>query len=199
MRVPLPELAPRVLDRGGSCRPERFPVRREATITGGDAENPENGIDDRGQGDHLPGGQEGAGPPGRAASVMRPGRISAYTTPQATFVARHGSRGGRAPVSSGWTSAVTLASSAYVRDTYTWSTRASSSSSVSRPCTNSALRISITCSRSAWDSRGGDHRASAFYGCGSPGPLITAPPLGNQRDEAKCNAVGRLLAIPHGG
>ena len=52
-------------------------------------------------------------------SVTMPGNIIAYTARQAIFVARHGSRGGRAPVSSVGMSAVTSASSAYVRDAYT--------------------------------------------------------------------------------
>ena len=41
-----------------------------------------------------------------------PGSNIAYSIPKAIFVARHGSRGGRAPVSSAGMSAVTSASSA---------------------------------------------------------------------------------------
>ena len=48
--------------------------------------------------------------------MIRPGKISAYTTTQAVFVARHGSRGRLATEGM---SAVTSASSAYVRDAYT--------------------------------------------------------------------------------
>jgi len=63
------------------------------------------------------------GPPGMRRTATMPGRNIAYSIRQAIFVARHGSRGDRAAVSSAGmsavTSAVTAASSAYVRDAYT--------------------------------------------------------------------------------
>jgi hypothetical protein len=49
--------------------------------------------------------------------------------------------------------AVTAASSAWVRAASAWPTRASSSPMVSWPCTNAALTVSITRSRSACDAR----------------------------------------------
>ena len=61
-----------------------------------------------------------------------PGRNAAYSNRQAIFVARHGAREDRAPVSEAGMSAMTSGSSAYVRDAYTRSARALSSSSVSR-------------------------------------------------------------------
>ena len=49
--------------------------------------------------------------------------------------------------------AVAAASSAWVRAASAWPTRASSSPMVSWPCTNAALTVSITRSRSACDAR----------------------------------------------
>ena len=63
------------------------------------------------------------GPPGMRRTATMPGRNIAYSIRQAIFVARHGSRVDRALAGSAGmsavTSAVTLASSAYVRDAYT--------------------------------------------------------------------------------
>jgi hypothetical protein len=92
-------------------------------------------------------------PPGRAMSVTMAGKIIAYTVRPASFVARQGSRVGWIPVSPAGMSAVTAASSAYVRDAYTCPSRASNSSSVSRPSTNATFSAPIVCSRSAWDAR----------------------------------------------
>jgi hypothetical protein len=49
--------------------------------------------------------------------------------------------------------AVTVASSAYVREANVWPIRASNSSLVSRPCANAAWSVSATRSRSASDAR----------------------------------------------
>ena len=66
--------------------------------------------------------------------------------------ARPGWRGGRAAVSPVGRSAVSAASSEWVRDASVPPTRASSSSLVSRPCTNAVFSMPITCSRSACDA-----------------------------------------------
>src|SRR5262249_36912929 len=131
-----------------------------------------------------------------------PGTNIAYSTRRDIFVARHGSRRDRAPVRPAGMSAVTSPSSAYVRDAYTRSTRASSSSLVSRPCTNATFRVPITCSRSAWDARSPPRpRPSAAAGT-SPGPAIslgsaiTAPP--HQRDAGKRNSRTVRCLSPQG-
>ena len=109
--------------------------------------------------------------------------------------ARAGLRGGWAPASPAGMSAVTSASSAQVREVSARATRASSSSLVSRPCTNPALSTSITCSRSAWDAR----RATAVLpGCLARLPVLTslAPP--RQYGACKPSAAAFLAAIPAG-
>jgi hypothetical protein len=111
-------------------------------------------------------------PPGRAMSVTMAGKIIAYTVRPASFVARQGSRVGWIPVSPAGMSAVTAASSAYVRDAYTCPSRASNSSSVSRPSTNATFSAPITCSRSAWDARR-PPRPGVAAATSSPGPAIT--------------------------
>ena len=95
-------------DRGGSWPPERF-AGREATSM------------------NTPRSQKRRqttavkmtisatvvwGPPGRSRNATMPGRNIAYSIRKAIFVARHGSRGDLAPVSSAGMSAVASASSA---------------------------------------------------------------------------------------
>jgi hypothetical protein len=92
-------------------------------------------------------------PPGRAMSVTMAGKIIAYTVRPASFVARQGSRVGWIPVSPAGMSAVTAASSAYVRAASAWPIRASKSSLASRPAAYTALSVSIICSRSESDAR----------------------------------------------
>ena len=70
----------------------------------------------------------------------------------------------------------------------------SSSSLVSRPCTNAALRVPITCSRSAWEARRSPRPRPCAAAISSPGPAITAPP--HQRDAGKRNAATHPPAIP---
>ena len=93
-------------------------------------------------------------------------------------------RGGRTAGSPSGMSAVTAASSAYVREVNVWPIRASNSSMVSRPCTNAALSASIVCSRSACD------------------PAIAAPPrrkLKNQRNPAAVTLGPRPRPAPEAG
>ena len=96
----------------------------------------------------------------------------------------HGGRGRRAgPPAAGspGMSAVSAASSARVRAASARPARTSSSSLVSRPCTNASFNVSITCSRSAWPALSRSRPAAA----GSSGPVITGTP---SHDTAKRNA-----------
>ena len=79
--------------------------------------------------------------PPRAAAAM----ITAV--PQATT--RSGIRAGRAATGAAGMSPVIVARSAWVREANAWPTRASNSSSLSRPATYAALSVSIASSRSA--------------------------------------------------
>jgi hypothetical protein len=124
-------------------------------------------------------------PPGRAMSVTMAGKIIAYMVMQASFVARQGSRVGWipvSPVSPVGRSAMTSASSAYVRDACTCPSRASNSSSVSRPSTNATFSAPITCSRSAWDAR--RRPRSGVAATSSPSPAITGTSPTSTMEEA---------------
>ncbi len=77
-------------------------------------------------------------------------------------------RGGPGRASPAGRSAVSASRSAYVRAASTRPIRRSNSSLVSRPCTNAALRVSTTCSRSACDVRRCP-RSTAPAAVGSPG------------------------------
>src|SRR5689334_12143457 len=57
------------------------------------------------------------------------------------------------------------------------------------PWTNAALRVPITCSRSACDARNFPRPRPSAAAISSPGPAVTAPP--HQRDVAKRNPVIR--------
>ena len=60
-----------------------------------------------------------------------------------------------------------------VRAASAWPARTSSSSLVTRPCTNASFSASITCSRSAWAALSRSPPAAAGYS----GPVITGAPL----------------------
>ena len=102
--------------------------------------------------------------PPRAAAAM----ITAV--PQATT--RSGIRAGRAATGAAGMSAVIAARSAWVREANAWPTRASNSSSVSRPATYAALSASITSSRSACDALSWPRRDAAAL-LWSSGPVVT--------------------------
>jgi len=84
---------------------------------------------------------------GFAAVITGPGRRTGWPP-----CARAGA-GGIAVIGPAGMSAVRAVSSACVRDASAWPTRRSSSSLVSRPCTNAAWRVPTTCSRSACEAR----------------------------------------------
>ena len=65
------------------------------------------------------------------------------------------------------------ASSARVRAASARPARASSSSLVSRPCTNASFSVSITYSRSVWDALSRSRPTAA----GSSGPVVTGTSL----------------------
>src|ERR1700689_4012695 len=130
--------------------------------------------------------------PGTQMSQKMPGKIIAYTVRPATFVARQGSRGRWVPAGLAGRSVVTSASSAYVRDAYTWPTRASNSSWVSRPCTNAVFSVPITRSRSAWEARR-RHRPAAPAAISSPGPSITGTSPRARWVKRNAAALGRLF------
>ena len=85
-------------------------------------------------------------------------------------------------------SAVSAARSAPVRAVSARPARVSSSSLVSRPCTNASFSASITCSRSAWPARSRSRPAAA----GSCGPAITGT-----SPSAMRVSVARLLPRSH--
>ena len=92
--------------------------------------------------------------PGTIATAKRAGRTIPNAQHAAACPARDRVRvRGWTPIGPAGMSAVTPASSAYVRAAKARLTRRSNSSLVSRPCTNAALSTSITCSRSACDAR----------------------------------------------
>ena len=106
--------------------------------------------------------------------------------------ARAGLRGGWAPASPAGMSAVTSASSAQVREMSVRATRASSSSLVSRPCTNPALSTSITCSRSAWDAR----RRLRSFPAAARLPVLTSPAPPRQYGAHKPSAAAFWRPFP---
>ena len=85
--------------------------------------------------------------------------------------------------------AVTAASSAWVREMKALAARRSRSSLVRRPCVNATLSTSITCSRSASDAR----RRPRAAVIGSTGPEVTGASQGAQRRQS----VTRLLPASH--
>ena len=85
--------------------------------------------------------------------------------------------------------AVSASRSAQVRAASAWPARASSSSLVSRPCTNAVFSASITCSRSAWLARSRSPPAA-----GSCGPVITGTPARTIRVKRSAAAPRRPCA-----
>jgi hypothetical protein len=99
---------------------------------------------------------------------------------------RAGGRADPAAAEPAGMSAVSAARSAQVRAVSAWPARASSSSLVSRPCTNAVFSVSITCSRSAWPALSRSPAAAA----GSCGPVITGT------SPARTMQVERSAAAP---
>ena len=100
-----------------------------------------------------------------------------------------GGRAGPATAGPGGMSAVSAARPAWVRVASAWPVRASSSSLVSRPCTNAFFSVSITCSRSAWLALSRSRPAAA----GSCGPVVT----GSSPARTMRASVARLLPGGH--
>ncbi len=96
-----------------------------------------------------------------------------------------GRRGGGAVTAAAGMPVVTVVSSAQVRPASAWPTRASSSSLSSRPSAKAVLSVSITCSRSACDTRRRPRPAAAP----SSGPVLTRYLPGSRCPQS----VARLL------
>jgi len=107
-------------------------------------------------------------PPRTAAAMIAP-------VPQTTM--RSGIRVAWAATGPAGMSVVIAARSAWVREPSAWPTRASSSSSLSRPATYAALSASIAASRSACAALSWPRRAAAAL-LWSSGPVVTGASRG---------------------